>query len=208
MPVSRPFVGSYYPSQFSARQVDTTARLASPYTGAVWTYRQPANTLWEFELDFPATDATTAIAVEAALLAAWGTSESPQLYWWPVPLAAPSGTSGNFEVETITNNAFTISFKASSLTSGLLSSGQWIVIEGVLYRVISTTTSSGKTESATIFPQFRGRVGALIDWGMTDFSKAPRWSLQTLPSLERDEVGNLKAWSLTLRQIPYATYPF
>ncbi len=208
MPVSRPFVGTYYPRTLGWRQLDTATRLSSPYTGSRWMYRQPGSTAWELTLDFPATDPTTAEAVEASLLASWSGTQAPAKFWWPVPLAAPAGTVGNFEVENVEQNGFEITFKPSSLTSGLLSTGQWIVIEGVLYRVISTTVDSGKTWKAFIFPQYRGRIGGLIDWGMTDFAKAPRWEFATLPTLERDEVGNLKPWSLTLIQIPYATYPF
>ena len=149
-------------------------------------------------------------AIEAAVLAFGGTAGS-ELYWWPETLAAPTGTSGNFEVETvtpITGGMTTIGFKSSSLSAGLLATGQWIVIEGVLYRVITTTTSSGKTATATIFPAYRGRIGGLIDWGMTNYAKAPRWLVTASPELTKDEAGNLLPWTLQLRQIPYATYPF
>ena len=208
--MSRPFASSYYPARTSYRQVNTATRSANPYTGATWSTRTPGNTCWELDLDFASASSTDAPAIEAAVLAFGGTAGS-ELYWWPETLAAPSGTSGNFEVETVvsvTGGMSTIGFKSSSLTAGLLATAQWIVIEGVLYRVISTTTSSGKTATATIFPAYRGRIGGLIDWGMTNYAKAPRWLVTASPELTKDEAGNLLPWTLQLRQIPYATYPF
>ena len=103
--MGQPFISSIncYPARLTWRQADTSSRLRSPYTGAVWTYRQPGNTQWELEAEFPAATSANATVIEAAILAMWSSTESPQLYWWPEALAAPAGTVGNFEVETITS---------------------------------------------------------------------------------------------------------
>lgn len=208
--MGQPFIASisYYPARLTYRQADTSSRLRSPYTGAQWTYRQPGNTLWDLEVDFPAASPAQANVVESSTLVLWGAEQGPQLYWWPETLAAPAGTVGTYEVESVALNNFEITFKSSSLTSGQLGTGQWIVIEGVLYRVMFPNNSTGKTTSALIFPAYRGRVGGTIDWAMTNFAKAPRWELLSMPELTRDESGILLPWRLNLRQIPYATFPF
>lgn len=206
--MSRPWVSTYYPSRKTWRMAEAATRVASPYTGTEWIARVPGNTWWELDLDFPACGPTMAAFVEASLLAAWASETAPTVFWWPEALAAPAGTSGTFEVSAVSNQGFTITFDASALSAGLLAGNQWIVIEGVLYRVVSTTTASGKTETANIFPAYRGRIGGQIDWAMTNFAKAPRWQILAQPALERDEVQNLLPWSLTLRQLPYATFPF
>jgi len=207
---SRPWVSTYYPARKAWRMAEAAQRLASPYTGTEWVARVPGSTWWELDVDFPAATSAQADAIEATLLALWGADDAPALFWWPDTLAAPAGTTGTFEVSAIASQGFTITFDATALTAGKLTTGQWIVIAGVLYRVISTTNdlSSVKTDTATIFPAYRGRIGDEIDWAQTNPAKAPRWQLLAQPALERDEAGNLRPWSLSLRQLPYATYPF